>query len=95
MVQVPQYLAQVSFWLVDLRRKSSLYALKWRRSPTQNQTCAILGWTCANNLAPRIPSQEDMGRKQREAESPPEGIGPYELTFEGHSDGSALYARPT
>ncbi len=33
------------------------------------------------------------GGKQREAECPSEGIGPYELTFEGHSAGSALNAR--
>ncbi|MBP5558484.1 MAG: hypothetical protein J6X71_01825 [Bacteroidales bacterium] len=43
--------------------------------------------------APRILSREDKGGKQREAECPSEGIGPYELTFEGHSDGSALNVR--
>ncbi len=34
-----------------------------------------------------------MGREQREAECPSEGIGPYELTFYGLSDGSALNER--
>ena len=40
-------MAQVSFWDGDLRRKSPLYDLQWRGTPSQNRTCAALSGTGA------------------------------------------------
>ena len=40
-------MAQVSFWDGDLRRKSQLYDLQWRGTPSQNRTCAALSGTGA------------------------------------------------
>ena len=45
--QVPLIVVPVRFWAGDLRRKSPLYDLQWRRNPSQNPTCAILSGTGA------------------------------------------------
>ena len=41
LAQVPLLLAQVRFFTGDLRRKTGICALPWRRSATDNWTCAI------------------------------------------------------
>ena len=47
MEQVPSSLAQVRFYGLYLLHEMPFYALQWRRSPTQNRTCAICRNTCS------------------------------------------------
>ena len=62
-----RWLAQVRKKLGDRRRKSPLYALQWRGTPSKNRTSAILSetgaiqiWTGANILAPNS-REDDVG----------------------------------
>lgn len=52
LAQVGSVLAQVGFFLHDLRRESAFCDLQWRRSAARNRTCAICYQTCVTTTFP-------------------------------------------
>ena len=58
-------LVQVRKKLGDLRRKSPLYALQWRGTPSKNRTSAILSETGTNILT--LNSREFLCLKSNES----------------------------